>query len=76
METKEQQIKRLRNKYKCLVAWCHHMKSFDFYIDDQVLEAEQDNAPLDAIYKWEEEWATVLEIKNKELRELILRAAE
>lgn len=59
---------RLREKYPCIVQWGKELLSFDYYIDNQCLEAEQDDAPRDAVYKSGEKWKTVSELGNEETR--------
>jgi len=52
-------IAALREKYKEIVKWGHELRSFDYYIDNQVLHAEADGAPVNATYKGQDgTWRT------------------
>jgi hypothetical protein len=44
-------IEQLRKKYKYIVAWGIYTGSFGYYIDEQLLRAEADSAPANALYK-------------------------
>jgi len=47
-------------KHKYVYAWGRYMDSMDYYIQDQLDEAEKDNAPANAIFKRKEgDWATM-----------------
>ncbi len=48
--------------YPYIVAWGRYMGSFQYYIDDQQLEAQQDNAPQTAVYKKDRVWVTFDEL--------------
>lgn len=45
------QITDARNTYPWIVRWGQTMDSYDYYIDNQVLEAMKDKAPFEAIFK-------------------------
>lgn len=45
------EYKQLKTKYPYIVAWGQMMNSFGDYIEGQLIQAEADNAPTDAIYK-------------------------
>lgn len=57
--------------HKFIVAWGRYLDSKDYYIQDQLDRAMNDNAPLDAIYKGtdkvtgEERWFTVEEVQDE-----------
>jgi hypothetical protein len=67
--------------YKALAAWGRLMQSFPYYITQQQEQAAADNAPVDAIYKRDNEWhrlsevAHPLTIRHFELNEPELFAA-
>jgi hypothetical protein len=61
--------KREPIKHKFVVAWCKYLDSKDYWIQDQLAKAEQDNAPLNAIYKSPDgTWKTVEDIHDPALR--------
>lgn len=62
MEIGDKQIAKLREKFPHIVRWSRMMQSFDYYIDNQVVEAEADNAPTDAIYKTGDSWRTLRDL--------------
>lgn len=75
MTDKEEREKTdaLRAKYPCIVRWGRELLSYDYYINNQVWEADADNAPTDAIYKGQDgKWSLARDIKSPELRERIL----
>lgn len=39
------------NDYKTVRAWGKIMGSFDYYIQERIVEAKKDNAPANATYK-------------------------
>jgi hypothetical protein len=46
-------------KYREIVKWGRELASFDYYIAGQCLQAEEDNAPVNATYKKADgTWAT------------------
>jgi len=78
-----EEIARLREKYKHIVAWGRFMGSYDYYIESQPLKAERDNAPEDAIYKEQEidvllkgEWVTYGKVTNPRSRNIMDKSLE
>lgn len=73
MQITNKEIQRLRSKYACIVRWSRSLGSYDYYIDNQVLEADADNAPDDVIYKDHNNiWHRAGDIKNEQTRKEIL----
>ena len=61
------------NRYKTIVRWGKNLDSKDYYIEDQVAQAVEDNAPQTAIYKKQDgSWAVAEDIKDEILRDVIL----
>lgn len=59
------QIEQLKLKYPCIVEWCRVMQSFEYYVINQLFQAEKDNAPRNAIYtKDDGKWETADGISN------------
>lgn len=48
----------LWRKFPYIVLWGKHLQSYDYYITEQCLEAESDNAPYNAFQKRNGEWIT------------------
>ena len=60
--------------YKYIRAWGISLGSFDYYIENQIAKAKEDNAPQTAIYKRQDgTWATFEEIKREDTKEEIMR---
>jgi len=58
--------------YKTIVRWGKNLGSFDYYIDDQVQQASEDNAPQNATFKRQDgSWATTYDIKDEILKQVI-----
>jgi hypothetical protein len=58
----------LRSKYPYIVRWGRMMGSYDYYIDNQCAQAEEDKAPTNAIYKRSDGWRTTDGITNEQTR--------
>tara|TARA_R110000751_G_scaffold266381_1_gene365428 strand:- start:327 stop:587 length:261 start_codon:yes stop_codon:yes gene_type:complete len=59
--------------YKCIARWGHHLRSYDYYIQQEQAKAFADNAPITAIYYNDNEgWHIAETISNKELRDFII----
>lgn len=57
MTTKEKN--QLFTEYPFILLWGKKMGSFEYFIVNQILEAKDDNAPFDSIYKnYEGVWVT------------------
>lgn len=50
--------------YPAIIAWSKMLGSFDCYIEAQVRQAQEDNAPADAIFRTDGHWWTVRDIEN------------
>ena len=58
--------------YKYIRAWGYSLGSFDYYIENQIAKAKEDNAPPTAVYKRQDgTWATFEEIKRDDTKEEI-----
>ena len=63
--------------YKYIRAWGISLGSFDYYIENQIAKAKEDNAPQTAIYKRQDgTWATFEEIKREDTKEEIARLVD
>lgn len=62
--------------YPYIQAWGKHMGSFDYYIEAQIEEAREDNAPPTACYKSGGVWTTVEGILSEPVRHLIKKTAK
>ena len=61
--------KRPGIKHKYIVAWGKYMDSMDYYIEDMLLKAQEDNAPAGALYQDKDgKWFTIDEVKNPALQ--------
>ena len=49
-------VSQARAKYPWLVKWGQQLGSYDYYIDNQAVEAMKDGAPFDAVYKRDGKW--------------------
>lgn len=47
-------IKNLSTKFPYILAWGRMLGSRDYYIANELIEAQQDNAPKDALYQRED----------------------
>lgn len=59
----------LSMEYKAIKAWGKMMGSHQYYIDSQIKEAIEDNAPTDAIFKADGEWRRATEIVSPETKQ-------
>jgi hypothetical protein len=59
-----EEIARLRKKYRHIVAWGRFMGSYSYYVEAELLRAEKDNAPKDAMYKKDHVWVTYEQSTN------------
>lgn len=62
----------MRN-YPLIRAWHHMSGSFDYYIQDQVRQAEEEKAPQDAIFRnpRDNTWMRFPDIRNPETKERV-----
>lgn len=71
----ERTIKNLMPKHPYVFAWHKILGSHDYYIADQLISAQRDNAPTSAIYLKEDgEWANMIGLETSTielLQELI-----
>lgn len=54
------------SKYRGILLWGQQLGSFDYYIENQQLQAEKDNAPEDALFKRQppdESWVCVSDLR-------------
>lgn len=65
----------LMEKYPWIVKWGKHMGSFDYYVEAQLVRAEQTNAPTNATFENTKpggggtgQWSTVDDITNEAIR--------
>jgi len=69
-------MRQSRYSYPYIRAWGHILKSYDYYIRDQIAFAIRTKAPPDAIYFGaSKRWHTVHEVENVATRELVLQIA-
>lgn len=73
METDQQIINRLSKRFPCIVKWGRYLGSYDYYIANELLRAEEDNAPTTAYnHNDPNGWDIAENIKNPDIRKLIL----
>lgn len=64
-------IERLKSRFPYVYAWGRKMGSYGYYIEKQMLKAEEDNAPKNAIFKRDSgEWATTDRFDEVGIQEL------
>lgn len=51
-------------EYRHIQVWGERLGSHRDYIHDQQVQASEDNAPLDAIYKRDGKWQTARDVSN------------
>lgn len=69
MNNEEKETQRLLDKFPAIVAWGRELLSYQYFIENQVHQAEADGAPVDAIYERSEaggvktgKWVTVRDL--------------
>jgi hypothetical protein len=64
----------IKVKYRHLWAWDNMMGSFLYYKEMNQARAEEENAPINAVYKAHDgSWVTFDEVRSPEAKERILR---
>jgi hypothetical protein len=59
--------------YPCIRRWGRMMGSYPHYIENQIKQAREDEAPEDATFRGEDgRWHRASEIKNEDVRKLIM----
>lgn len=72
-KTDKQVINRLSKRFPCIVKWGQHIGSYDYYIANQLLKAEKDNAPKTAYTHWDDAgWLDAENVVNIEVKNLLL----
>lgn len=62
--------------YPYIRAWGKFMGSHQYYINDEIARAKNDEAPQDAIYKRDGRWITFRQITSTTTREVIEQMIE
>lgn len=70
-QQERQEFERLKAKYPYIYKWGKYLGSYNYYILNEMLGAENDKAPENAISKTGGKWDTVDDIKNPRVRQAL-----